>query len=219
MKAIKYVFGICAILIMATMISCDGGDKQRYVIIETKHGDMRVKLYNSTPKHRDNFIKLVKEGFYDGLLFHRIIHGFMIQGGDPESRNAPPGTQLGQGGPGYTIEPEIGAPHLKGAIAAARLPDEVNPERRSSGSQFYIVQGVPVTDAILDKVEQEKGIQYNEEQRRLYKEIGGYPYLDNEYTVFGEVVEGMDVIDKLAAVPTGRYNRPAEDLEMVIRID
>lgn len=179
---------------------------------------MEVLLYNSTPKHRDNVIKLVKEGFYDGLLFHRVIQNFMIQGGDPDSRNASPQQMLGQGGPGYTIDAEIGAHHFKGALSAARLPDQINPDKQSSGSQFFIVQGYKVQDQELDRWEQEKGIKYTPEQRKLYREVGGYPFLDNDYTVFGEVVDGLDVIDKIAAVPVGAADRPIKDLKMKISL-
>ncbi|MCB0688717.1 MAG: peptidylprolyl isomerase [Saprospiraceae bacterium] len=192
--------------------------KEQHILIETELGNMEVLLYNSTPKHRDNVIKLVKEGFYDGLLFHRVIQNFMIQGGDPDSRNASPQQMLGQGGPGYTIDAEIGAHHFKGALSAARLPDQINPDKQSSGSQFFIVQGYKVQDQELDRWEQEKGIKYTPEQRKLYREVGGYPFLDNDYTVFGEVVDGLDVIDKIAAVPVGAADRPIKDLKMKISL-
>ncbi len=190
-------------------------DRPTYAMIETEFGNMKVMLYNSTPKHRDNFIKLAKQGYYDDLLFHRVIRGFMIQGGDPDSRNAAPGAMLGMGGPGYEIDPEIGAPHFKGALAAAR---DQNPMKRSSGSQFYIVQGQPIDDATLTGLEAQKGIKYSPQQRQLYKEIGGAPFLDGDYTVFGEVVEGLEVIDQIAAVPTGPADRPQQDVKMKIRI-
>ena len=186
-----------------------------YALIETEYGNMKVLLYDSTPLHRDNFIKLAKEGYYDDLLFHRVIKGFMIQGGDPDSRTADPGQPLGGGGPGYMIDAEIGAPHLKGALAAARTQ---NPLKQSSGSQFYVVQGQPIQGAYLDQVEQKQGIKYSEAQRQLYEEIGGAPFLDNDYTVFGEVVEGMEVIDKLADVQTDNNDRPIEDVRMKVRI-
>ncbi len=191
------------------------GEKHRYVLIETDYGNMKVMLYNTTPVHRDNFVKLVKEGFYDDLLFHRIINGFMIQGGDPESKDAPANKRLGGGGPGYQLQAEIGAPHLKGALAAARTN---NPEKKSSGSQFYIVHGRTWSDAELDNFQNQKNLVYNEEQRRIYREVGGYPPLDGEYTVFGEVVEGLDVVDKIAAVQTQPGDRPVEDVKMKIRI-
>lgn len=190
-------------------------EKTAYVLIETEFGNMKAMLYNSTPKHRDNFLKLAGEGYYNDLLFHRVIRGFMVQGGDPDSRNAAPGAMLGMGGPGYTIDAEIGAPHLKGVLAAAR---DMNPAKASSGSQFYIVQGQPVDDATLAGLEQQKGFTYNPTQRQLYKEIGGAPFLDGDYTVFGEVVEGIEVIDKIAAVPTGTADRPIADVKMKISI-
>lgn len=202
------------LIVLFAVIGC-GEDPYTYAVIETEFGDMKIKLYNTTPQHRDNFIKLAEEGFYDGLLFHRVINGFMIQGGDPDSREAAAGQSLGMGGPGYQIDAEIGALHLKGALAAARTP---NPQRRSSGSQFYIVQGREVTDAELNQVEQVRNIQYSPEQRQLYKELGGYPSLDGEYTVFGEVVEGLDVIDKIAVVPTGPADRPVQDVKMNVRV-
>jgi len=202
-----------AILFMAA-IGCNS-DPYTYAMIETEFGDMKIKLYNSTPLHRDNFIKLAKEGFYEDLLFHRVMNEFMIQGGDPDSRTASPQQQLGMGGPGYQIDAEIGALHLKGALAAARTP---NPEKRSSGSQFYIVHGRAVSDAELDQIQQMRNITYSPEQRQLYKELGGYPSLDFEYTVYGEVVEGLEVIDQIATVTTGQANRPVQDVKMNIRI-
>ncbi len=190
-------------------------DDHTYALIETEFGQMKVMLYNTTPKHRDNFIKLAREGYYNDLLFHRVINNFMIQGGDPDSKNAAPGTPLGMGGPGYQIDAEIGAPHLKGALAAAR---DMNPQKRSSGSQFYIVQGQRVDDAVLTGIEQQKGMRYNPEQRKLYAELGGAPFLDGDYTVFGEVVEGLEVIDKIASVPTAQGDRPLQDVKMNVKI-
>ena len=142
----------------------------------------------------------------------------MIQGGDPNSRGAAPGATLGGGGPGYLLDAEIGSPHFKGALAAARTPDRGNPEKKSSGSQFYIVQGNPVNDQRLDQFERMKGIKYTEAQRKLYKEVGGRPDLDMEYTVFGEVVEGLDVIDKIAVVEGDRANRPVKDVKMKVSV-
>jgi peptidyl-prolyl cis-trans isomerase B (cyclophilin B) len=178
-------------------------------------GDIKVMLYPETPRHTENFIKLAEEGYYDGTLFHRIISNFMIQGGDPQSIGASPSAQLGGGGPGYTIPHEIGAPHIAGALAAARTN---NPEKASSGSQFYIVTGVKQTDSALDQMERAKGIKYNEAQRQLYRDRGGRPDLDGEYTVFGEIVEGMDVLMEIAKVKTGRADRPVEDVSMKVRI-
>lgn len=205
-----------ALLILATLSGCNN-DGNTYVLISTDMGDMKVKLYNSTPQHRDNFIKLAEEGFYDGTLFHRIISGFMIQGGDPNSKDAPAGQSLGMGGPGYTIPAEIGALHLTGALAAARTS---NPAKASSGSQFYIVHGKPVTDMELDQIGQRAGRPYSDIQRQLYKELGGTPQLDFEYTVFGEVVEGFEVIDAIAKVTVNPSagNRPLEDVKMTVKI-
>ncbi|MGH1434037.1 MAG: peptidylprolyl isomerase [Lewinella sp.] len=205
-----------ALLILATLSGCNN-DGNTYALISTNMGDMKVKLYNSTPQHRDNFIKLAEEGFYDGTLFHRIIAGFMIQGGDPDSKDAPAGQSLGMGGPGYTIPAEIGALHLTGALAAARTS---NPAKASSGSQFYIVHGKPVTDMELDQIGQRAGRPYSDIQRELYKELGGTPQLDFEYTVFGEVVEGFEVIDAIAKVSTNPSagNRPLEDVKMTVKI-
>ena len=160
-------------------------EKETVVLMKTTMGDMKIKLYNETPLHRDNFIKLVNEKFYDGLLFHRVINNFMIQGGDPQSKDAPAGKMLGMGDPGYTIPAEIlpQFKHKKGALAAARTN---NPERRSSGSQFYIVHN-----------------------------NNGTPHLDGEYTVYGEVIEGLEVIDKIATVKTGTGDRPVEDVKII----
>lgn len=189
-----------------------------HALIETDLGNIKVELYNSTPKHKENFIKLAKEGFYDSLLFHRVIPGFMIQGGDPDSKTAQPGQPLGQGGPGYTIDAEIGEVHLRGALAAARLGDQANPERASSGSQFYIVAGQKFDENILNQIEQQNGIRYTPEQRQAYLENGGYPPLDGAYTVFGRVVEGMEVIDKIAGVERDRMDRPVQDVRMKVTI-
>ena len=210
---------ILAILTTSLLINtaCDK-DPHTYAMIETDLGNMKVKLYNETPKHRDNFIKLAKEGFYDSLIFHRVIPGFMIQGGDPRSKSRENQSTFGQGGPGYTIDQEIGFLHFKGALAAARLGDNVNPQKASSGSQFFVMQGTPQTDQQLNIIEKQKGIKYTEAQRRLYKELGGYPSLDTDYTVFGEVIEGLEVIDEIAKVPTGPRDLPLEDVRMYIRI-
>jgi len=187
------------------------------VEIETEFGTMLAELYNSTPKHRDNFTKLAEEGYYDDLLFHRVINGFMIQGGDPQSRNAPPGQALGMGGPSYQIPAEFvdSLAHLKGALAAARTN---NPEKKSSGSQFYIVQGAPVSEAMLNQIEARGRFHYTPEQRKAYLEMGGTPHLDHEYTVFGRVIKGLDIIDKIAAVETAPGDRPKKDVKMKIRV-
>ncbi len=188
--------------------------------IETEFGNMIVQLYDVTPKHQENFIKLADEGFYDGLLFHRVIDGFMLQGGDPNSKNAKAGQPLGTGGPGYTIPAEFvdTLVHVKGALAAARLGDTANPKKASSGSQFYIVQGRTVTDQALDRIEAQKGIRYSKSTRETYKEVGGTPFLDKEYTVFGQVIEGLDVIDKITQVKTDGRDRPMENVSMKIRV-
>lgn len=190
------------------------------VEIETSLGKIVVWLYDNTPKHRDNFIKLVEEGYYDDLLFHRVIQGFMIQGGDPESKGAEPGVALGRGGPGYTIpaEMEAGNAHVKGALAAARKADQVNPSRASSGSQFYLVQGTEVSDKVLDQMEARNGVRYTPEQRAAYLQYGGTPHLDGLYTVFGKVVEGLEVIDQIAGQKVDGANRPYEDIKMTIRV-
>jgi len=212
MARITSYLSIIAFTLLCT-VACES-DPYQYATIETEFGNVTVKLYNSTPQHRDNFMKLAGEGFYEDLLFHRVISGFMIQGGDPESKGAPAGKSLGSGGPGYQIPAEIGAPHIKGALAAAR---NGNPEKKSSGSQFYIVHGKPVTDVQLDQIERQKNIKYTPEQRSLYKSMGGAPFLDMEYTVYGEVVSGLEVIDKIAAVQTAPGDRPVEDVKMKVR--
>lgn len=190
------------------------------VVLETNLGSMTIKLYDETPAHRDNFIKLAEEGYYNDLLFHRVISGFMIQGGDPNSRNASPEAALGSGGPSYTISAEFNKSliHKKGALAAARTGDQVNPQKRSSGSQFYIVQGAPQSESMLTRIEDQKGFHYTDEQKKIYSTQGGTPFLDQEYTVFGEVVEGLDVIDKIASVRTKPGDRPLEDVKMKVKV-
>jgi len=210
MKGLKTLAIFCFALFLS---SC--GDGFQYVTIETDLGDMKFKLYNSTPQHRDNFIKLAKEGYYDDLLFHRVISGFMAQGGDPNSKDAGPGVRLGTGGPGYKVPAEIGAPHFKGTLAAAR---DGNPQKASSGSQFYIVQGSKVTDRQIKGVEQKWGITYSDAQKEKYKTLGGTIGLDMDYTVFGEIVEGMEVIDKLCTVEKNGDNRPIEDIKMKVKV-
>lgn len=181
-------------------------------VIHTDYGDITGMLYNDTPGHRDNFIKLIKEGWFNGSTFHRVINGFMIQGG---------GKQDGAVDVGYTIPAEFVPAHIhkKGALSAARKGDNVNPEKRSSGSQFYLVQGKVYGDAELDALEQRKQCEWTEEQRKVYKTVGGTPHLDFDYTVFGEVIEGLDVIDKIAAVPTGYRDKPLKDVSMTIEIE
>ncbi len=201
-----------------------GGAKM--VVISTKFGDMTVKLYDETPLHRDNFLKLVKDGTYDSTIFHRVIKAFMIQGGDPNSKGAAKEQRLGTGGPGYTVPAEINAKfiHKKGALCAARQGDRANPEKRSSGSQFYIVQGKTYTEAGIQSLQTKmkqrnpSAMQYTEQQIKDYIELGGTPHLDGEYTVFGEVIEGMAIIDSIANVSTARGDRPHEDIIMQMKI-
>lgn len=215
MKKIN-LFAICFLLvgmIAVLFTACGEKDDHRYILVSTDLGDITIKLYNTTPQHRDNIIKLAEDGFYDGLLFHRVIEGFMIQGGDPDSRNAPPGQSLGAGGPGYTIPAEIGANHFKGAVAAARTGDQMNPERKSSGSQFYIVQGQIPPEQFL-----RQSPNYTDEDIQKYLRVGGTPQLDGQYTVFGEVTKGMDVIDKIAAVQKAPGDRPTEDVKMTVTV-
>ena len=194
--------------------------KKYYVLIETSYGNMTVELYNETPKHRDNFIKLVNEGFYNDLLFHRVIKNFMIQGGDPNSLNAKPGQPLGNGTLGYTVPAEFvkGLIHKKGALAAARQGDMVNPTKASSSCQFYIVQGNVWPAERLQMMAQQMGKAMDKQQIEAYTTVGGTPHLDGDYTVFGQVIEGLDVIDKIAAVQCGPNDRPLEDVKMKISI-
>ncbi len=195
--------------------TCQMDDGFTYAIIETNFGDVKVKLYNSTPQHRDNFIKLANEGYYDSLLFHRVIKDFMIQGGDPYSKTANLTARLGAGGPGYTIPAEIGALHYKGALCAARTQ---NPARASSGSQFYIVHGKTFSSEILDQISAQHGHLYTDEEKEKYATLGGAPQLDYEYTVFGEVVEGLDVIDSIALVKVNNLDRPLENVWMKVQV-
>ena len=187
------------------------------VLFKTSEGDIIIALYDNTPKHKENFLKLVKDGYYNGILFHRIIKGFMIQTGDPESKGAPAGKMLGNGGPGYTIPAEFKPEnyHKRGAVAAARQGDQVNPTKASSGSQFYIVDGKPFNASMMAQISYQYGKAFTDEQRKIYETIGGAPFLDGDYTVFGEVVEGMDVVDKIAAKPKDRYDRPTADVKII----
>ncbi len=186
------------------------------VLIETSEGPIVIRLYDETPIHRDNFLKLVETRVYDGLLFHRVIEKFMIQAGDPKSRDAKPGQPLGEGSLGYTLPAEI-VPHLfhkRGALCAARQGDDVNPKRESSASQFYIVQGSVFDEAQLKKIGERFRKHYTTEQMKTYATIGGAPHLDGDYTVFGEVIEGMDVVDRIAAAPRDRNDRPLKDIKI-----
>ncbi len=195
-------------------------ETRQQVLVKTSQGDITLELYNETPLHRDNFIKLVTEGFYNGTLFHRVIKDFMIQGGDPHSRDAAQGERLGVGGPGYTIPAEFvpGLFHKKGALAAARQGDQINPQKESSGSQFYIVQGRIFPEQELDMIEQKSGKVLSNEQRIAYTTKGGVPHLDDEYTVFGQVVNGMQVIDRIASMQTDGANRPLEDVTVIMTL-
>lgn len=258
---------------LLSTVYCVAQDSSHVVLIKTIYGDIKIKLYNETPLHRDNFLKLVKNHFYDSLLFHRVITSFMIQGGDPDSKNAPSGKMLGDGDLSYTVPAEFNQKlfHKRGVIAGARNGDEVNPEQASSASQFYITQGKIFTDSLLNvmekrvtkmkaynnvvrnkenkilfekqkqfmmevnidsiktvkaKIDQLTDIEvtkippykFSDEQRRAYTTIGGTPHLDGSYTVFGEVIEGMDVVDKIAAVQRDRSDRPIDDVRMWISI-
>ena len=182
--------------------------------IETIHGTMIAKLYNQTPAHRDNMIKLINDGYYDGQLFHRVIKDFMIQGGDPHSVDADRGQRLGTGGPGYTLPAEFNDQLIqkKGALSAARMGDRTNPEKASSGSQFYIVQGQVFTPDMLKMMEKNRTTAFTPEAIEAYTTIGGTPHLDGGYTVFGEVIEGLEVIDRIAALKTDSNDRPLEDV-------
>lgn len=192
-------------------------EKETLVLIDTDLGKIKVKLYNDTPLHRDNFIKNVEDHLYDGLLFHRVIRQFMIQAGDINSKNASFETHLGNGDPDYRIPAEIIYPkhfHKAGALCAARTSDDVNPERESSASQFYIVTGLFYTEMELDKMEKEKNIKLTSEQREAYMQVGGRPDLDNKYTVFGEVVEGMKTVFKIQMVNTNAEDRPLKNIKI-----
>ncbi|MBV7533681.1 peptidylprolyl isomerase [Chitinophaga sp. sic0106] len=193
--------------------------KNRKVKIITPYGTMVVLLYDQTPQHRDNFIKLARRHFYDSTLFHRVIKDFMIQGGDPDSKHAKPGQQLGDGDVGYTVpaEFELDLFHRKGALAAAR---ENRPDKASSGCQFYLVQGKVFTDGQLDTLERTRlgGRKIPVDQREVYKTVGGTPHLDQSYTVFGQVIKGIDIIDKIAAEKTDKNDRPVTDIPMKIRL-
>ena len=183
-------------------------EKETVVVIKTNMGTIKAKLYNDTPQHRDNFIKLVNEGWYNGSPFHRVIKDFMIQGGQNKD---------GRLDPGYRVPAEIKDNHFhkKGALAAARQPDQVNPQKASSGSQFYIVQGKVYDDRTLDMFESRMGKVFNARQRQAYKTVGGTPHLDGDYTVFGEVIEGLDIVDKIAAVKTGYMDVPVEAVTII----
>ena len=267
------IMAFSALAIIGLLSFGNRKDKEPIVEITTKFGVIKLKLYNETPLHRDNFLKLANEQFFDSVLFHRVIKNFMIQGGDPDSKGAKAGVQLGNGGPGYDIPAEFvdGLYHKKGALAAAREGDDVNPEKKSSGSQFYIVQGQVFDSAQLQNfetrlvqncrsIEFKKYLDYDEnietkrkymyaaqngdqltcsdimhktkpavdsmlvkyeftdEQIEMYTTVGGTPFLDHNYTVFGELIEGWDVLDAISKVEVDKNNRPLEDVVMNVRV-
>jgi len=204
-KLICILFAACSMGLMAQ------NKPETLVLIKTSEGAITLKLYNDTPLHRDNFIKLIKQGWYNGSPFHRVIKNFMIQGG---------GNSTGTPDPGYTIPAEIKANHIhkKGALAAARMGDQVNPEKKSSGSQFYIVQGQRYDENTLKMMSACSKMNYTDEQRKTYNTLGGTPHLDGAYTVFGEVMDGFDVIDRIAATQTGQGDVPVQPITMTIEI-
>ena len=188
------------------------------IVLETSMGNLKCILYSETPMHAENFIKLSNEGYFNGQLFHRVISEFMIQTGDPTTKTAVKGQLVGSGGPGYTIPGEFHPAlyHKKGALASARQGDRMNPNRESSGSQFYIVQGKALSDSDLNSMEANGShIKFTPEQRNIYKTSGGTPHLDYTYTVFGEVIEGLDIVDRIASVPTDKMSRPLEDVKII----
>ena len=218
---------IAFLLSVPVALSAQGKKKKKIkpdAIIETQFGEIHLKLYEDTPLHRNNFLKLAKEGFYDGTSFHRVMKEFMVQGGDPLSKDPETISRAGTGGPGYTIPAEFRPQyiHKKGALAAARQPDQVNPNRESSGSQFYVVHGKTFNDKEIKNFERRIGMtlgkefHYTQDQIDDYLEVGGAPWLDQQYTIFGEVIEGWEVIDQIAEVKVGRGNRPETDLFMKV---
>lgn len=214
----KKLFAI-GLLLMGLLVSVhlQAQEVETLVQIDTDMGKIKVKLFNDTPQHRDNFIKNVKENRYDGLLFHRVIKQFMVQGGDIDSKDAPLEKHLGDGDPGYTIPAEIVYPkyfHKRGMLCAARTGDEENPERASSGTQFYIVTGKFFTEMELDKMEKNDNRTFTPEERQAYMLEGGAPHLDNKYTIFGEVVKGMKVVDKIQFVETNEDDRPLKNIKI-----
>jgi len=217
----RILFLIAAILTGGSIWS---QDEQAEVLLETTAGNIRIALSNETPQHRDNFLKLTRMHVYDSLLFHRVIKDFMVQTGDMTSKNAQPGQRLGSGELDYTQEPEIRLPklfHRRGAVAAAREPDNINPERRSGACQFYIVWGRPCNDMMLAKVQEyidsmtHGTVRLTPEMTETYKSIGGAPHLDGQYTVFGEVVEGLDVVERIQLEATDKFNRPYKDVRIL----
>ncbi|QQL48869.1 peptidylprolyl isomerase [Mucilaginibacter ginkgonis] len=212
-------FILLSFLLLATVSGFAKAPKNQYVRIKTTYGEVIIRLYNQTPKHRDNFVKLAKQGFYNGTLFHRVIQNFMIQGGDPDSKTAKPGQELGNGDVGYTVPAEFNDSlfHKRGVLAAAR---DDNPAKASSGCQFYITEGKRFTDGKLDTLENTrmKGRKVPAWQREWYKSVGGVPHLDQNYTVYGEVVSGIDMVDRIAAVKKDAKDRPLEDVSMTVEL-
>ncbi len=208
------VYIILIFVLPSSSAKAQDSNSEHLIKIETSKGNMIIKLYNETPAHRDNMIKLIKEGFYKDQLFHRVIKDFMIQGGDPHSTGAEKGQRLGAGNPGYTVPAEFNKNliHKKGALAAARKGDAVNPQQASSGSQFYLVQGRVLTPEELNILTQRGMASFTEESSKIYTTLGGTPHLDGSYTVFGEVIEGLEIIDVIASEPCDAYNRPLEDV-------
>lgn len=214
-----------SLLVFALMVSsAKAQTSTSEVLLETTAGNIRIALFDETPLHRDNFLKLVQEHVYDSLLFHRVIKDFMIQSGDLHSKHAKPGQRLGSGDYDYTIEAEFRLPqifHRRGMVAMAREGDRVNPEQRSSACQFYIVWGRVYNDARLMKVQERLDttthgrVQLTPEMQQVYKTVGGIPHLDGQYTVFGEVVEGLDVVDRIQQSATDPYDRPLEDVRIL----
>jgi peptidyl-prolyl cis-trans isomerase B (cyclophilin B) len=221
----KYLSGsivslITMLLSFSFQVMAQDNNSGRLIMFETSRGDMLVRLYDETPAHRDNMIKLIEEGFYKDQLFHRVIKDFMIQGGDPHSVGADKGQRLGSGGPGYTVPAEFNEAliHKKGALAAARKGDQFNPEQASNGSQFYLVQGRVLTPEEINILAQRGVASFNNETAEIYSTLGGTPHLDGAYTVFGEVVEGLGVLDSIAAQSCDAYDRPIEDVIFTISI-
>lgn len=220
------MYRLVSIVITGLLLSCSAqkivrdGDRHKDVALQTNYGNMRIRLYDDTPLHRDNFLKLVKNRYYDGIRFHRVIHQFMIQAGDPDSRDAAPCQALGDGGPDYTIPSEFRPHHFhqKGVLAAAREGDELNPQKASSGSQFYIVQGKVWTSGGLDTLELKRlqGRNIPAAHRAVYTSVGGTPHLDQHYTVFGRLIDGWETLDRIAAVPTSKGLSPDLPLKNVI---
>lgn len=217
---VPIVYITLAFIFLSVPLKAQGTNSEQLIKIETSKGDMLIKLYNETPAHRDNMIKLIKEDFYKDQLFHRVIKNFMIQGGDPHSTGAEKGQRLGSGGAGYTVPAEFHKDliHKKGALAAARKGDSSNPEKASSSSQFYLVQGRVLTSEEIDILAQRGVATFTEESAEIYTTLGGTPHLDGSYTVFGEVIEGLEIIDTIAASTCDAYDRPIEDVIYTITL-